>query len=91
MIQAGDPRGDGGGGSARAIRDELSPARYLRGTVGMALSWEDTGSSQFFITHGPAPHLDGQYTVFGRVVSGMEAVDRVRQGDVITAVRVTGG
>ncbi|MDQ3169636.1 MAG: peptidylprolyl isomerase, partial [Acidobacteriota bacterium] len=91
VIQAGDPRGDGGGGSARAIRDELSPAPYVRGTVGMALSWEDTGSSQFFITHGPAPHLDGQYTVFGKVVSGMAAVDRIRQGDVITAVRVTGG
>ena len=91
VIQAGDPRGDGGGGSARSIRDELSPAPYLRGTVGMALSWEDTGSSQFFIAHGPAPHLDGQYTVFGNVVSGMEFVDRVRQGDVITAVRVTGG
>ncbi|HUF24823.1 MAG TPA: peptidylprolyl isomerase, partial [Vicinamibacterales bacterium] len=89
--QAGDPRGDGEGGAIRTVRDELSPEPYVRGTVGMALSWADTATSQFFITHGPAPHLDGRYTVFGTVVSGMEAVDKVRQGDVITAVRITGG
>ena len=91
VVQAGDPRGDGEGGAGRTIRDELSPVPYQRGTVGMALSWPDTGGSQFFITHGPSPHLDGRYTVFGRVVSGMEVVDRIRQGDVITAVRVRTG
>ena len=91
VVQAGDPRGDGEGGSTRTIRDEFNTRPYVRGTVGMALSWADTGSSQFFITHGPSPHLDGRYTVFGRVVSGMEAVDRIRQGDAILAVRVVTG
>jgi cyclophilin family peptidyl-prolyl cis-trans isomerase/HEAT repeat protein len=91
VAQAGDPRGDGEGGPGRSIRDELHPAPYLRGSVGMALSWADTGGSQFFIAHGPAPHLDGRYTLFGKVVSGMEVVDKIRQGDVITAVRVRDG
>lgn len=91
VIQGGDPRGDGEGGGGRTLRDELSPEPFVRGTVGMALSWADTATTQFFIAHGPAPHLDGRYTVFGTVVSGMEAVDKIRQGDVITAVRVTGG
>jgi cyclophilin family peptidyl-prolyl cis-trans isomerase len=91
VIQDGDPRGDGQGGPGYTIRDELNPAPYLRGTVGMALSGPDTGGSQFFITHSPAPHLDGRYTVFGRVVSGMEVVDRIRVGDVITRVRVWDG
>lgn len=91
VVQAGDPRGDGEGSAGRGLRDELSPAPHVRGSVGIALSWPDTGSSQFYITHGPAPHLDGRYTVFGKVLSGMEAVDKIRQGDVITAVRVTGG
>ena len=84
VIQAGEggPIGD------RSIRDELHPAPYLRGTVGMALAGPDTGGSQFFIMHSPAPHLDGRYTVFGKVLSGMEVVDKIRQGDLITAVRV---
>ena len=56
---------------------------YLRGTVGMALDWEDTGGSQFFITHSPQPHLDGRYTVFGHVVDGMDVVDRLAPWDVI--------
>lgn len=89
VIQAGDPRGDGQGGAGRTIRDELHPAPYLRGTVGMALAGPDTGGSQFFIMHSPAPHLDARYTVFGKVISGMDAVDRIRQGDVITRMTVT--
>jgi cyclophilin family peptidyl-prolyl cis-trans isomerase len=91
VVQAGDPRGDGSGGPGFTQRDELSPLPFVRGTVGMALSGPDTGGSQFFITHGPSPHLDGRYTVFGRVVSGMDVVDRIRQGDTITAVRVRDG
>ena len=59
-----------------ATRSTSGP--YLRGTVGMALDWEDTGGSQFFITHSPQPHLDARYTVFGHVVSGMDVVDRMR-------------
>jgi cyclophilin family peptidyl-prolyl cis-trans isomerase/HEAT repeat protein len=91
VVQGGDPRGDGEGGPYFTLRDELSAQPYLRGTVGMALSWADTGGSQFFITHGPQPHLDGRYTVFGRVVAGMEVVDRLRRGDLITRVRVWDG
>ncbi|HSJ07440.1 MAG TPA: peptidylprolyl isomerase [Longimicrobiales bacterium] len=86
VIQDGDPRGDGLGGPGYAIRDEINPLRYLRGVVGMALSGPDTGGSQYFITHSPQPHLDGGYTVFGRVLSGMDVVDRVVQEDAIHSV-----
>jgi cyclophilin family peptidyl-prolyl cis-trans isomerase/HEAT repeat protein len=91
VVQDGDPRGDGGGGPGYSIRDELNDRPYLRGTVGMALSWRDTGGSQFFITHSPQPHLDGRYTAFGHVVSGMEVVDRIQQGDVIQRIRIWDG
>ncbi len=91
VVQGGDPRSDSEGGPGYTVRDELSGIPYLRGTVGMALDWEDTGGSQFFITHSPQPHLDGRYTVFGRVVDGMEAVDQIRQGDVIKRVLVWDG
>jgi len=91
VVQAGDPRGDGEGGPGYTIRDELNELPYLRGAVGMALDWEDTGGSQFFITHSPQPHLDARYTVFGRVVNGMDVVDRLLQWDVIRNVRIRDG
>jgi cyclophilin family peptidyl-prolyl cis-trans isomerase len=91
VMQDGDPRGDGEGGPGYTIRDELNERPYLRGTVGMALSWKDTGGSQFFITHSPQPHLDARYTAFGHVVNGMEIVDRVQVGDTIQRVRVWDG
>ncbi len=91
VIQGGDPRGDGDGGPGYSIRDELNQEPYLRGAVGMALAWRDTGGSQFFITHSPQPHLDARYTVFGRVVAGMEVVDRITQWDVMKHVRVWDG
>jgi cyclophilin family peptidyl-prolyl cis-trans isomerase/HEAT repeat protein len=91
VVQGGDPRGDGEGGPGFTIRDELNELPYLRGTVGMALDWEDTGGSQFFITHSPQPHLDARYTVFGRVVAGMDVVDRLVQWDVIRNVRIRDG
>jgi cyclophilin family peptidyl-prolyl cis-trans isomerase/HEAT repeat protein len=91
VVQFGDPRGDGEGGPGYTIRDELNDRPYLRGTVGMALDWADTGGSQFFITCGPQPHLDGRYTVFGHVVQGMEVVDRLERWDVVTRVRVWDG
>ncbi len=87
VIQDGDPRGDGWGGPGFALRDELNRHRYGRGTVGMALSGPDTGGSQFFITHAPQPHLDGRYTVFGRVRRGLDVVDRTVPGDGIRSVR----
>jgi cyclophilin family peptidyl-prolyl cis-trans isomerase/HEAT repeat protein len=91
VVQGGDPRGDGSGGPGYTIRDELNQEPYARGVVGMALAWKDTGGSQFFITHSPQPHLDAKYTVFGRVVSGMEVVDSITQWDVMTMVRVWDG
>ena len=87
VIQAGDPRGDGNGGPGYAIRDELNPHRYERGTLGMALSGPNTGGSQWFVTHAAQPHLDGGYTVFGRLRQGGDVLDRIVQGDRI--VRIT--
>jgi cyclophilin family peptidyl-prolyl cis-trans isomerase len=91
VIQGGDPRGDGEGGPGYTVRDELSERPYLRGTVGIALDWADTGGSQFFITHSPQPHLDAKYTVVGRVISGMDVVDKIQQNDVIRRIRVWDG
>ncbi|HEX6626986.1 MAG TPA: peptidylprolyl isomerase, partial [Gemmatimonadaceae bacterium] len=86
VAQDGDPRDDGNGGPGYAIRDEMNPNRYERGAVGMALSGPDTGGSQYFITHSPQPHLDGHYTVFGKVRRGYDVLDRIVQGDLITRV-----
>ena len=91
VVQGGDPRGDGEGGPGFTIRDEINQRAYLRGTVGIALDWADTGGSQFFVTHSPQPHLDARYTVFGRVISGMDVVDKIEQWDVIRRVRVWDG
>ena len=91
VAQVGDPRGDGEGGPGYTIRDELNQRPYLRGAVGMALDWRDTGGSQFFITLSPQPHLDARYTVFGHVVAGMDVVDRLEPWDRITSVRVWDG
>jgi len=91
VVQDGDPRGDGEGGPGYTIRDELNQRPYLRGTVGMALDWADTGGSQFFITHSPQPHLDARYTVFGHVVNGIEVVDRIQPWDVIRRVQIWDG
>jgi cyclophilin family peptidyl-prolyl cis-trans isomerase/HEAT repeat protein len=87
VVQGGDPRGDGWGGPGYSLRDEINPNRYERGTVGMALSGPDSGGSQFFITHSRQPHLDGTYPVIGRVISGMDVVDLITQGDRIQTVR----
>ena len=89
VVQGGDPRGDGNGGPGYQIRDEMNTAPYDRGAVGMALSGRDTGGSQWFVTHSPQPHLDGGYTVFGRVVSGMDVVDRIARGDRIRTITIT--
>jgi len=91
VIQVGDPRGDGEGGPGYTIRDELGPQPFIRGTVGMALSGKDTGGSQFFIALSPQPHLEGQYTVLGRVVTGWAVLDQVTLWDVIDRVRIWDG
>lgn len=89
VVQDGDPRGDGNGGPGYQIRCEINQVPYERGAVGMALSGKDTGGSQWFVTHSPQPHLDGGYTLFGRVVSGMEVVDLITRGDLIRDIVVT--
>ena len=90
VMQDGDPRGDGNGGPGWSIRCEINMVPYERGAVGMALSGKDTGGSQWFVTHSPQPHLDGGYTVFGRVnETGMKVVDQIVRGDKIISVRVT--
>jgi cyclophilin family peptidyl-prolyl cis-trans isomerase len=90
VIQDGDPRGDGNGGPGYQIRCEINQSPYGRGAVGMALSGKDTGGSQWFVTHAPQPHLDGGYTVFGNVISGMDVVDSIARGDVIQSIVITG-
>jgi cyclophilin family peptidyl-prolyl cis-trans isomerase/HEAT repeat protein len=89
VIQGGDPRNDMNGGPGYAIRDEINLQKYTRGAVGMALSGPDTGGSQFFITHSPQPHLDGGYTIFGRVTDGMNAVvDQTERGDKVETITI---
>jgi cyclophilin family peptidyl-prolyl cis-trans isomerase/HEAT repeat protein len=87
VVQDGDPRGDGFGSPGGAIRDEINRNRYDAPTLGMALSGPDTGSSQWFINLSPQPHLDGTYTVFGRVVGSFAALNHITQGDLILTVR----
>jgi cyclophilin family peptidyl-prolyl cis-trans isomerase/HEAT repeat protein len=91
VVQDGDPRGDGEGGPGFTLRDEINQRPYLRGTVGMALDWRDTGGSQYFFTLAPQPHLDARYTVIGQIVNGMDVVDRLAVGDVVRGVRVWDG
>lgn len=91
VIQAGDPRGDGEGGPGYTIRDEFTMSPFVRGSVGMALAGPETGGSQFFITVSPQPHLDAKYTLFGRVVAGLDLLDRVSLGDVIVKITIDDG
>ena len=86
VVQDGDPRGDGWGGPGFVLRDEINPVRYETGTVGIALSGPDTGGSQYFITHSAQPHLDGTYTIFGRVIGGSGILDGIGQGDRIRSI-----
>ena len=82
MAQTGDPKGNGTGGSGTKIPAEFSNKPFVRGTVGMARSQSpDSGDSQFFIMFAPASNLQGQYTVWGRVIDGMEYVDMIKKGD----------
>jgi len=86
MIQGGDPQGTGMGGSKQKIKGEFknngwnNPIKHERGVISMARAYDpNSASSQFFIMHKDAPHLDGSYAAFGRVVSGMEAVDLIAE------------
>ena len=94
MIQGGCPRGTGTGGPGYRFEDECRPdARHDKpGVLSMANAGPGTNGSQFFITHGPTPHLDGKHTVFGEVVGGddQKVVNAVRMGDKITRVTIEG-
>ncbi|MEZ4789631.1 MAG: peptidylprolyl isomerase [Flavobacteriales bacterium] len=86
VVQGGCPRGDGYGGMPWTLRTEIGRKLFTTGSVGLASAGHDTESCQFFITHSPAPHLDGRYTRFGEVVSGMDVVWRLELGDVMERV-----
>jgi len=103
MVQGGDPTGTGRGGPGYEIECEIHASRkHAKGALSMAhkgmcqhdpktgqkLKGQCTGGSQFFITHGPTPHLDGVHTVFGQVVSGQDVVDKIAQGDKMIKVTV---
>jgi cyclophilin family peptidyl-prolyl cis-trans isomerase/HEAT repeat protein len=95
VIQGGCPRGDGWGGPGYTLPDEIATQagrRYVRGTVGMPKAGDDTGGCQIFITHLPTPHLDGRYSIYAQVVSGLAVVDRIRIGDRIekATIRLSG-
>ena len=89
VVQGGCPKGNGTGGPGHTVKAEFNAQKHRRGTVAMARSQHpDSAGSQFYITYGPTPHLDGNYTVFGRVVTGMEHVDRITQGDRMRSVTI---
>lgn len=89
VIQTACPRGDGYGGMDYTIRSELSPLRYSEeGYVGMASAGNHTEGSQWFITHSPAPHLNGKYTIFGKVTTGMDVVKKMKVGTRINNVNI---
>ncbi|TMQ20722.1 MAG: peptidylprolyl isomerase [Candidatus Rokuibacteriota bacterium] len=92
VVQGGCPKGNGTGGPGYQIKAEFNKQKHLRGSVAMARSQHpDSAGSQFYITYGPTPHLDGNYTVFGKVVEGMEHVDRIKQGDRMSSVAIVEG
>jgi peptidylprolyl isomerase len=85
MAQTGDPTGTGRGGSGQKLAAEFSREKHRRGTVSMARSQSpDSADSQFFICFADSPWLDGQYTVWGTVIAGMENVDKIKRGEPVT-------
>ena len=89
VVQGGCPKGDGTGGPGYTVPAEFNAKKHVRGSVAMARSQHpDSAGSQFYITYGATPHLDRNYTVFGQVTSGMEHVDRIKQGDRMKTVEI---
>jgi peptidyl-prolyl cis-trans isomerase B (cyclophilin B) len=91
MVQGGDPTGTGSGGPGYRFEDEFvgNPLKHDKGVLSMANAGPGTNGSQFFITHSPQPHLNGKHTVFGKVTSGQQVVDAIRQGDKMKRVVIT--
>ena len=91
VIQGGDPTGTGSGGPGYKFEDEVdgNPLIHERGAISMANAGPNTNGSQFFIAHSPQPHLDGKHTVFGKVVSGLDVVDAIQQGDKMERVEIS--
>ena len=91
MIQGGDPTGSGRGGPGYKFEDETknNPNKHDTGVISMANAGPNTNGSQFFITHSPQPHLNGKHTVFGKVTSGQNVVDAIKQGDKMLKVEIT--
>ena len=89
VIQAGDPTGTGSGGSGQLIPREPNDLQHEEGAIGLAHESYDpnSGDSQFYITLSPQPHLDGKFTIFGKVVEGMEVAKRIEKGDRIISLR----
>ena len=84
MAQTGCPHGTGTGGSGQKLKAEFSKEKHVRGTVSMARAQNpDSGDSQFFICFADAPHLNGQYTVWGKVTAGMDNVDKIKRGEPV--------
>lgn len=89
VVQDGDiANGDGPPVSPFTLRESWTRRRHARGCVGLATAGPDTGESQFYLCHSTQPHLDGGYTVFGRVVEGFDVMDRIVQGDRMLQVRI---
>ncbi len=87
MAQGGDPTGTGSGGPGYRFGDEFTEYTHVAGTLSMANSGANTNGSQFFITYTPQPHLDGKHSVFGRLIEGMDILEKIEPGDAI--VRIT--
>jgi peptidyl-prolyl cis-trans isomerase B (cyclophilin B) len=97
MVQGGDPysrdandprAGTGGPGYKIKCETHRNVHKHVAGTLSMAHAGKDTGGSQFFICHSPQPHLDKVHTVFGQVTRGMDVVNALRKGDLVTSIRV---
>ena len=90
VAQGGCPNGTGTGGPGYTIPCETkgNPHKHERGSLSMAHRGPNTGGSQFFIVYEPQPHLDGVHTVFGKVIEGLDVVDKIKQGDKMNKVTV---
>jgi peptidyl-prolyl cis-trans isomerase B (cyclophilin B) len=91
MVQGGDPTGSGSGGPGYNFEDELTdnPLTHEKGVLSMANAGPNTNGSQFFITHAPQPHLNGNHTVFGKIIDSEGVVDSIEQGDKMESVKIT--